>query len=102
MQILSILLIDVGWTVAATVIMAVAVIPLNVLTFIIWLSLLIVRYRRLHKLSVVVTQCSILILVLLGASLAPVKIVEIILDRPVVVDATAMSLIRMLGKRRCC
>jgi hypothetical protein len=92
MRISHLLLLDVGWTLVAGAVMAVSVIPINVIALGIWLSLLIVRYRRRGRASVIITQCGVLALLLVAATLAPVKIAQHILDRPVVLDAKRMSL----------
>jgi hypothetical protein len=86
---ISLLLLDIGWTVVAGAAMAVTVIPINVVVFLIWASLLVVLHRRW---SVILMQCCILVLMLTAAALAPMKTAEKVLGRTVSLPATQMSL----------
>ena len=89
------LLLDVAWAAVVGVVTAVSVIPINVAAMLIWLWLLIVRYRRLRKFSVIVVQCGALTFLLVAAALAPVKITQPLLAMTVSLDAKQMSLQRL-------
>jgi hypothetical protein len=85
-------LVDVAWALLTGAVAAISLIPMNVIAILIWLPLVIRRYRRLGKRSILVTQFGVLAVVLVGAALAPCKTTDALLARRVHLDARQMSL----------